>query len=205
MDNTPELNAALCKAQSEMGPARKGKVNPAFRSNYADLASVIEAVQPLHDHGIAYQQLVSVEGANVSVRTILRHVSGQVLDCGAMVARAKDESAQAIGSALTYLRRYSLQTACGIASADDDGQAAGRPAPTPTPSTWSATEARLFLTALKDLKVSERELATTLATLKRPHPSEMTAQQRAKLLLWLATDDGQNAVAAANHNAPTKE
>ena len=83
MDNTPELNAALCKAQSEMGPARKGKVNPAFRSNYADLASVIEAVQPLHDHGIAYQQLVSVEGANVSVRTILRHVSGQVLDAAA--------------------------------------------------------------------------------------------------------------------------
>ena len=140
MDNTPELNAALCKAQSEMGPARKGKVNPAFRSNYADLASVIEAVQPLHDHGIAYQQLVSVEGANVSVRTILRHVSGQVLDCGAMTARAKDESAQAIGSALTYLRRYSLQTACGIASADDDGQAAGRPVPT-QPNTWTSYEA----------------------------------------------------------------
>jgi len=202
MDNTPELNAALCKAQSEMGPARKGKVNPAFRSNYADLASVIEAVQPLHDHGIAYQQLVSVEGANVSVRTILRHVSGQVLDCGAMVARAKDESAQAIGSALTYLRRYSLQTACGIASADDDGQAAGRPAPT-QPTTWTAAEARDFFAQLSAIGCTERELSATLAHLKRPHPSEMTATQRAKLLAWLPTEDGRNAVAAATHNSDT--
>jgi hypothetical protein len=196
MDTTPELNAALCKAQSEMGPARKGKVNPAFRSNYADLASVIEAVQPLHDHGIAYQQMVNVDGANVSVRTILRHVSGQVLDCGAMTARAKDESAQAIGSALTYLRRYSLQTACGIASADDDGQAASRPAP----PVWSPAEARAFSDMLADTGVSERELAATLLVLKRPHPSEMTATQRSKVLAWLQTDDGRSAVAAATHN-----
>lgn len=200
MDNTPELNAALCKAQSEMGPARKGKVNPAFRSNYADLASVIEAVQPLHDNGLAYQQLVSVDGATVTVRTILRHVSGQVLDCGAMTARAKDESAQAIGSALTYLRRYSLQTACGIASADDDGQAAGRPA---APSVWTATDAREFFAQLSAIGCTERELSATLAHLKRPHPSEMTATQRTKLLAWLPTEDGRNAVASATHNSDT--
>ena len=203
MEPTPELNAALCKAQAEMGPARKGKVNPAFRSNYADLASVIEAVQPLHDNGIAYQQLVEVDGATVTVRTILRHVSGQVLDCGPMSARAKDESAQAIGSALTYLRRYSLQTACGIASADDDGQAAGKP--TTAAPVWSPAESRAFFDALADTGCSPGELSVTLMALRRPSPSEMTAQQRSKLLTWLTTDDGRSAVAAANHNAPTKE
>lgn len=202
MEPTPELNAALCKAQAEMGPARKGKVNPAFRSNYADLASVIEAVQPLHDHGIAYQQLVAVDGAVVTVRTILRHVSGQVLDCGPMSARAKDESAQAVGSALTYLRRYSLQTACGIASADDDGQAAGRPQPQAT--TWSSSEARAFLQAVEAAGYTESDLSTTLAALKRPHPSEMTASQRAKVLAWLLTDDAASAIAAATSNAPNK-
>ena len=203
MEPTPELNAALCKAQSEMGPARKGKVNPAFRSNYADLASVIEAVQPLHDHGIAYQQLVAVDGAVVTVRTILRHVSGQVLDCGPMSARAKDESAQAVGSALTYLRRYSLQTACGIASADDDGQAAGRPTQ-PAPTMWSATEARAFLQAVEAAGYTESDLSTTLTALKRPHPSEMTASQRAKVLAWLLTDEAHAAIAAATSNAPNK-
>lgn len=204
MDNTPELNAALCKAQSEMGPARKGKVNPAFRSNYADLASVIEAVQPLHDHGIAYQQLVAVDGAIVTVRTILRHVSGQVLDCGPMSARAKDESAQAVGSALTYLRRYSLQTACGIASADDDGQAAGRPQPQPQATTWSSSEARAFLQSVEAAGYTESDLSVTLAALKRPHPSEMTAAQRAKVLAWLLTDEAHSAIAAATSNAPNK-
>ena len=85
------------------------------------------------------------------------------------------------------------------ASADDDGQAAGRPAPT-QPNTWTSYEASQFLRALSDLDVSERDLSATLSTLKRPHPSEMTSTQRAKLLLWLATDDGRSAVAAATHH-----
>ena len=214
---TPELNAALCKAQSEMGPARKGKVNPAFRSNYADLASVIEAVQPLHDNGLAYSQLVAVDGDIVGVRTVLRHVSGQTLDCGSMTARAKDASAQAIGSALTYLRRYSLMTACGIASADDDGQGAGRPsAPPPRsspvvpppapmttpPSTWLPVDAEALFEALNDLGYTLAEVNATCLSIKRPLVSDMTSEQRAKLLLWLCTDDGAKAVKTAN---PSKE
>jgi len=212
---TPELNAALCKAQSEMGPARKGKVNPAFRSNYADLASVIEAVQPLHDNGLAYLQLVDTAGPVVTVRTILRHVSGQVLDCGPMTARAKDESAQAIGSALTYLRRYSLMTACGIASADDDGNNAGRssapppprsssppppPAPMTTPpSTWSDVDAQAVSDALSDLGYTLAEVNALCLSIKRPLVSDMTDAQRAKLLLWLCTDDGAKALKTVNN------
>lgn len=214
---TPELNAALCKAQSEMGPARKGKVNPAFRSNYADLASVIEAVQPLHDNGLAYTQLVAVDGDIVGVRTVLRHVSGQTLDCGSMTARAKDASAQAIGSALTYLRRYSLMTACGIASADDDGQSAGRPSaqqqprsssPEPAmtmttlPSTWSDADAIDAYDALTALGYTLMEVNAMCIAIKRPLISNMTTLQRSKLLLWLATDDGATALKLAN---PSKE
>lgn len=210
---TPELNAALCKAQSEMGPARKGKVNPAFRSNYADLASVIEAVQPLHDNGLAYSQLVAVDGDIVGVRTVLRHVSGQTLDCGSMTARAKDASAQAIGSALTYLRRYSLMTACGIASADDDGQSAGKPSAPPPPrsspvvpppapmttppSTWLDSDAEAFTGALYRLGFDMPQVEAVCAYKKRPHPTQMTYEQRQKLLTWLGTPDGDAAVALA--------
>ena len=212
---TPELNAALCKAQSEMGPARKGKVNPAFRSNYADLASVIEAVQPLHDNGLAYSQLVAVDGDIVGVRTVLRHISGQTLDCGLMTARAKDASAQAIGSALSYMRRYSLMTACGIASADDDGQGAGRPsAPPPRsspvvpppapmttpPSTWLDDDARAVGDALTDLGYTLAEVNAMCLAIKRPLVSDMTTAQRSKLLLWLCTDDGAAALKLANPN-----
>jgi hypothetical protein len=183
-----------------MGPARKGKVNPAFRSNYADLASVIEAVQPLHDNGLAYSQLVAVDGDIVGVRTVLRHVSGQTLDCGSMTARAKDASAQAIGSALTYLRRYSLMTACGIASADDDGNNAGKPStstPTPTPSTWLAIDAAAFAEACLQLGYTVEQVAATCTAIKRPQPADMTYPQRAKLLTWLGTPDGAEAVKTA--------
>ena len=213
---TPELNAALCKAQSEMGPARKGKVNPAFRSNYADLASVIEAVQPLHDHGLAYMQLVDTAGAVVTVQTVLLHISGQQMKCGLMTARAKDESAQAIGSALTYLRRYSLMTACGIASADDDGQGAGRPSAPPQrsspvvpppaamttpPSTWLPVVTDVEISqALSELGYTLAEVNATCLSIKRPLVSDMTSEQRAKLLLWLCTDDGAKAVKTANPN-----
>lgn len=193
---TPELNAALCKAQSEMGPARKGKVNPAFRSNYADLASVIEAVQPLHDNGLAYQQAVDVAGAVVTVRTVLRHISGQTLDCGPMTARAKDESAQAIGSALTYLRRYSLMTACGIASADDDGQSAGKPS-TATPPAALAIDIAAFTEAAWQIGFTFDQVVAVCAHKKRPHPAQMTYEQRTKLLTWLGTPDGDAAVALA--------
>jgi hypothetical protein len=193
---TPELNAALCKAQSEMGPARKGKVNPAFRSNYADLASVIEAVQPLHDNGLAYSQLVAVDGDIVGVRTVLRHVSGQTLDCGSMTARAKDASAQAIGSALTYLRRYSLMTACGIASADDDGQGAGKPS-TATPPAALAIDIAAFTEAAYQVGFTFDQVVAVCAHKKRPHPSQMTYEQRAKLLTWLGTPDGDAAVSLA--------
>jgi hypothetical protein len=198
-----------------MGPARKGKVNPAFRSNYADLASVIEAVQPLHDNGLAYSQLVAVDGDIVGVRTVLRHVSGQTLDCGSMTARAKDFSAQAIGSALTYLRRYSLMTACGIASADDDGNNAGRPSAPPPPrssspppppapmttppSTWSADDAQAVSDALSDLGYTLAEVNALCLSIKRPLVSDMTDAQRAKLLLWLCTDDGAKALKTANN------
>ena len=193
---TPELNAALCKAQSEMGPARKGKVNPAFRSNYADLASVIEAVQPLHDNGLAYMQLVDTAGAVVTVQTVLLHISGQSMKCGLMTARAKDESAQAIGSALTYLRRYSLMTACGIASADDDGQAAGRPS-TSTPSAALAIDIAAFTEAAYQVGFTFDQVVAVCAYKKRPHPSQMTYEQRTKLLTWLGTPDGDAAVALA--------
>jgi len=193
---TPELNAALCKAQSEMGPARKGKVNPAFRSNYADLASVIEAVQPLHDNGLAYMQLVDTAGAVVTVQTVLLHISGQSMKCGLMTTRAKDESAQAIGSALTYLRRYSLMTACGIASADDDGQSAGKPS-TAAPPAALAIDIAAFTEAAWQIGFTFDQVVAVCAYKKRPHPAQMTYEQRTKLLTWLGTPDGDAAVALA--------
>jgi hypothetical protein len=119
------LYAALAKAQGEMTGATKDAKNPHFKSQYATLASVVDVVRgPLSRHGIAWVQTVACEANTVSVETWLHHSSGGSLGCGVLVASAKDSSPQAIGSTLTYLRRYSLMAALGVPAEDDDGESA---------------------------------------------------------------------------------
>lgn len=119
-----ELAVALSKAQATMPPAIKDSANPFFKSRYADLESVWEACRkPLTDQGLAIVQSPSAEGTRVTVETVLTHTSGQWVG-GKASATAKDDSPQAIGSAITYLRRYALQSFAGVAPADDDGEAA---------------------------------------------------------------------------------
>jgi len=123
-EQTGELAAALAKAQGEMGAATKDAANPFFKSRYADLSSIIEASRgALTKNGIAVIQVPSSDGARVTVTTRLLHSSGQWLE-GEVSATAKDASPQSVGSSITYLRRYALQSFVGVATADDDGEAA---------------------------------------------------------------------------------
>jgi len=119
-----ELAAALAKAQGEMEGASKTAANPFFKSRYADLASVRDACMPaLTKYGLSVVQSPSAEGAVVSVVTLLLHSSGQWIS-GVASCTAKDDSPQSVGSATTYLRRYSLQSFAGVAPEDDDAEAA---------------------------------------------------------------------------------
>lgn len=116
-----KLAAALAKAQAVMDGAKKGSKNEHFRSKYADLSSVIDAVkEPLSSNGIAFVQMPSADGPVVHVTTVLIHESGEHIQ-STMSATAKDPGPQAVGSTLTYLRRYSLMAMVGIAPEDDDG------------------------------------------------------------------------------------
>ena len=93
--------------------------NPHFRSEFASLASVLDAVRPhLSAHGIALVQLPRLgEGGVVEVETRLmwrdQHVSATV------AARPVKSDPQGIGSTITYLRRYGAMAVCGIAPVDD--------------------------------------------------------------------------------------
>jgi hypothetical protein len=125
-EHVGELITALSKAQAEFKPAIKDSDNPFFKSKYADLAANLNAVRPaLNRNGIAIIQADSSDlsrGAAI-VRTSL-HCGEQWLAVEAE-APALDKSGninvQTIGSAWTYLRRYTLQALCGLASEDDDG------------------------------------------------------------------------------------
>ena len=119
-----ELAAALCKAQGQMGGAVKDSSNPFFKSSYADLTSVIKAIkQPFADNGLSYTQFPVSNDIGVGVSTRLMHNSGQWLEMEYTLPTVKKDP-QASGSAITYARRYALQSIAGIPTADDDAESA---------------------------------------------------------------------------------
>lgn len=123
------IAAAFIAAKRSFGPALKDKNNPAFRSKYADLGACIDAVESaLLKNGIALIQETSLDETGVTVETLFLHESGEQMRCGKLHVPASKQDPQGYGSALTYARRYSLITACGIAPEDDDGNAASRKA-----------------------------------------------------------------------------
>ena len=119
-----ELATALCQAQSQMGGAVKDSANPFFKSSYADLTSVIKAIkQPFADNGLSYTQFPVNDDSGVGVSTRLMHISGQWLEMEYTLPTVKKDP-QAAGSAITYARRYALQSIAGIPTADDDAESA---------------------------------------------------------------------------------
>lgn len=143
-----QLFTALAKAQGEMEAAKKDKSNPHFKSRYADLTSVWDAVrEPLAKHGLSVIQLpTQAPSGFVAVTTILAHSSGESIGETFLMPCAQPTNPQAIGSALTYARRYALSAMVGVvADLDDDGNAA---------STGSAAAAKALgpeaVAALKD-------------------------------------------------------
>ena len=146
-----ELAAALAAAQGEMTAASKDATNPHFKSRYATLASVWDAIRgPLSQHGLSVSQVLesAENGVGVAVRTMLLHSSGQWIASRYVMPITDKLTPQAMGSAITYARRYALSAIVGIApDDDDDGNAASvtparheapspptsKPKPTPTP------------------------------------------------------------------------
>lgn len=120
-----KIATAFVKAKKEFSPALKDKTNPAFRSKYADLGACLEAVNDaLLNNGIALVQRTSEDSTGVTVETVFLHESGETMESGKLHVPAAKQDPQGYGSALTYARRYSLMTACGIAPEDDDGNTA---------------------------------------------------------------------------------
>jgi hypothetical protein len=123
-ESIAKLAPALLKAQKKIGAAVKGNANPFFKSKYADLGAVMEACkEAFNEAGITVLQPVSSDGTKHFVQTILIHESGEFISDSMMLELGKTDMQQ-LGSAITYARRYSLQSMGFIPAEDDDGEAA---------------------------------------------------------------------------------
>lgn len=127
-----ELYTALAKAQGEYTEITYNRENPYFKSNYADLHTIMQSVRPaMCKYGLGFLQQIRIndDGATM-LHTRVTHTSGQWVESRMRVIPAKNDP-QTFGSTLTYLRRYAAVSLLGITIShdrlDDDGEIATAP------------------------------------------------------------------------------
>ena len=121
-----ELAAALAKTQGQIEGAKKSSSNPFFKSKYADLAECWNTCrEALTANEISVIQMPEEinENGRLNITTMLAHSSGQYISSTLTMTVTKLDP-QAIGSVITYGRRYALAAMVGLAQEDDDGEKA---------------------------------------------------------------------------------
>ena len=162
------LHEAMALAFAEIEGATKDKVNPHFKSKYADIGSVIDAIKPpLIKYGLFFTQRSHPADTGVTVETVLHHSSGADMTLGTLFVPANKQDAQGFGSALTYARRYGLMTAFGVPAEDDDGNAAASSARPTTGETPPNKRVKLDgpYTCPTQLRTAAKEFVRTLESL----------------------------------------
>lgn len=152
-ENIDALATALALAQAEMTNAAYNKVNPGFKSRYADLAAIREVTLPaLNKNGLALIQTTQFAEGRLMLVTRLAHKGGQWIEGTYPIAIS--DKPQVMGSALTYARRYAWAALCGItAEEDDDAEVASK-----TKSNGNGHEAPITSEQLKTLRVAINEV-----------------------------------------------
>ena len=122
------FSVAISAAKAEITPIVKNRKG--HNTKYADFAAIARTIDPIiSKHGLSYRYKSKQQDGRIHVTCIIAHVDGyseeNTLEAPADNSGSKN-AIQAIGSTLTYLQRYSLIQAFGLAvTDDDDGAAAG--------------------------------------------------------------------------------
>lgn len=189
-DGLEAISAAWVVAAGQLPNVPKettGQVGSAQRK-YADLATVTETVRPiLAANGLAYLQGVSDGDKIVTVTTRLVHKSGEWIEDSMSMPTGKGD-AQAVGSAVTYGRRYALMALLGLAPDDDDGAAASRQAPAARRATPPAN-VNADTGEIDPNKASEAQVKKVVILMRErlQIPAGLTNEQvRAWRLAWLS-------------------
>jgi len=199
-DSIHELAAALVKAQAAIGAVHKDKTGKietksgkGYEYNYADLASVIECVKkPLNDNGLAVIQCPGAATQGVIVTTMLLHTSGQWISEETFIPVAA-LTPQAYGSAITYGKRYGLQSMALLPSEDDDGKKGGEKDANAAAPERPNTATQTAKDAFEEMSDESKDwLRSHAATIQRMFPlgdllgyiNEQRFNTEEKLALW---------------------
>ena len=179
-ESIKEIATALSKAQAEMSGAKKSSKNPFFKSSYANLEEVIHCVkEPFANNGLSYMQFPIASDGFAGVETIIMHSSGEWIS-GELLLKCAKNDPQGMGSAITYARRYGLQSAAGLPSEDDDGNYATAPVkPVYTPPQApidrpSKDQMNALFAQVKIMKLQANDMNAILGRFGFNHSSQIT-------------------------------
>lgn len=168
MEKSPtitNLAKALILFHVKVDKVKKDAKNPFFKSSYATLDAVLEAIEtPLNESGLAFAQFPS---GQYGLTTILIHAeSGEFLESEYFMEPAKKDP-QGAGSVITYQRRYALTSILGLAQEDDDANTGTHGGKTPyeaeeNSKPWLNKGTPVFEAAIKKLQAKE----TTISKIK---------------------------------------
>ena len=190
-ESIAELAKALSKFQGEVKQPMKDKDNPFFKSKYVPLENVVEAItETAPKHGLSFLQYPINNDNKVGIVTILMHESGEWIETDPIFTTPPKQDAQATGSVITYLKRYSLSAVFGITSdEDDDGNAASNPQQS-TKQSNGASDKQLGLVQSLVKKKPKEEQATVFNTMIQQLQlsrvmTEWTSQQASAAIKYL--------------------
>lgn len=120
-ESITELAKSLVKFNSKVTKIAKDAKNPFFKNDYTTLDQIISEVRPiLSEVGLSVMQIPGGDGTNVIMTTLLVHESGEWLESEPLIMKPVKNDPQAVGSCITYARRYSLQSFLSLNTGEDD-------------------------------------------------------------------------------------
>ncbi len=120
------IATALLEFHKTNPHAFEDKKNPHFKNQYASLESVIKTVRTASQFGLTFTQEMDFEGDVTFVRTVMMHSSGDTRVSRTKIVSKDPNDPQKQGSAISYAKRYGLQSIFGLPSDDDDGEIANK-------------------------------------------------------------------------------
>ena len=163
------IATALLEFHKTNPSAFEDKRNPHFKNQYASLESVIKTVRTASQFGLTFTQEMDFEGDITFVRTVMMHSSGDTRVSRTKIVSKDPNDPQKQGSAISYAKRYGLQSIYGLSSPsdDDDGEIANKDGKAPTDPILEAIKNAQSIKELNQIYKSNQPLTDkNLRTIK---------------------------------------